>query len=114
MILWTSCYWTHMTAPNTVSIAWRTPGFYKGPSYTPLAPPSSLVMAWKNEEIPWEVYEALYREEVLSKLTPERIEKDLNDGTVLLCWERSGHCHRHIVADWLRVNGIFCAEVEFD
>lgn len=113
MKLWTSCYWTHMTAPKTVSIAWRTPGFYKGPSYEPLAPPKSLVLAYKEGDMPWEVYEAIYRGEVLSKLTPERIRADLLDGTVLLCWERTGNCHRHIVNDWLWEHGIECEEVTF-
>jgi hypothetical protein len=32
---------------------------------------------------------------------------------VLLCWERNGNCHRHIVAKWLRENGIECEEVTF-
>jgi hypothetical protein len=113
MKLWTSCFWTHMTAPQTVSIAWKTPRFYKGPSYTPLAPPAELVLAYKDGGMPWDVYEAIYRGEVLSKLTPAIIEADLLDGTVLLCWERNGNCHRHVVAAWLRENGIDCAEVDF-
>jgi len=114
MKLWTSCFWTHMTAPKTVSIAWRTPGFYKGPSYSKLAPPRDLVLAYKEGTLPEEVYEAIYRGEVLSKLTPGIIAADLLDGTVLLCWERAGFCHRHIVARWLQENGIDCAEVTFD
>jgi hypothetical protein len=102
-----------MTAPKTVSIAWKSPGFYKGPSYGKLAPPKKLYMAYRDEEIPWEVYEAIYQGEVLSKLTPAIIEADLLDGTVLLCWERNGNCHRHTVAAWLRENGIECEEVTF-
>lgn len=113
MTLWTASYWTHMTHPQTVSIAWRSPAFYKGPSYPKLAPPAKLVMAWKQGEITWEVYEAVYRSEVLSKLTPGIVEADLLDGTVLLCWERTGYCHRHIVSEWLRDNGILCMEVDF-
>jgi len=113
MKLWTSCFWTHMTAPQTVSIAWKSPGFYKGPSYAKLAPPRELYFAYRNKEMPWEVYEAIYSGEVLSKLTPDIIQADLLDGTVLLCWERNGNCHRHIVSTWLNENGIECAEVTF-
>lgn len=113
MKLWTSCFWTHMTVPNTVSIAWRTPAFYKGPRYAKLAPPGSLVKAYKDG-MEWEVYEAIYSGEVLSKLTPAILEADLLDGTVLLCWERTGNCHRHIVAHWARDKGIECAEVTFE
>jgi hypothetical protein len=47
-------------------------------------------------------------------LTPAIIEADLLDGTVLLCWERNGNCHRHTVAAWLRENGIECEEVSFE
>jgi len=113
MKLWTASYWTHMTDPRTVSIAWKAPGFYKGPTYAKLAPPKDLVLAYKEGSMPEEVYEAIYRGEVLSKLTPAIIEADLLDESILLCWERSGFCHRHIVAAWLVENGIEAEEVTF-
>jgi hypothetical protein len=102
-----------MTAPNTVGIAWKCPGFYKGPAYPKLAPPKELYFAYKNDGMPWEIYAAVYQEEVLSKLTPEIIRADLLDDTVLLCWERTGNCHRHLVNDWLWQHGIECEEVSF-
>lgn len=115
MKLWTSCFWTHMTRPQTVSIAWKTPAFYKGPSYPKLAPPKELIWAYKNNEIDWDTYTVIYNSAVLMSRTPDEIRRDLLDGTVLLCWERVGvgNCHRHLVAAWLRENGIECEEVSF-
>jgi hypothetical protein len=102
-----------MTDPRSVSIARSTPGFYKGPRYEKLAPSWELIRAYKDEMLSEDVYEAVYRSEVLSKLTPDIIRADLLDGTILLCWERNGFCHRHIVNSWLWENGIECEEVQF-
>lgn len=113
MKLYTACFWTHMTQPNTVSIAWKTPAFYKGPSYKVFAPPAELVWAYKDGAIDWDAYEVAYRMGVLGEVDPARVQKDLLDGTTLLCWERSGNCHRHIVRSWLNENGIECEEAIF-
>jgi hypothetical protein len=112
MKLFTACFWTHMTDLRSVSIARGTPNFYKGPRYEKLAPSWELIRAYKDG-MPEDVYEAVYRGEVLSKLTPEIIRADLLEGTILLCWERDGFCHRHIVNSWLWENGIECEEVTF-
>ena len=51
-------------------------------------------------------------EEVLDKLDPEQVLKELEgfsgvseDNIILLCYEKTGtFCHRHLVADWLNQN----------
>ena len=56
-------------------------------------------------------YEQSYYEDVLSRLDPKSVAKNL-DGKVLLCYEKSGRfCHRHIVAKWLINNGYKCEEL---
>jgi uncharacterized protein (DUF488 family) len=47
---------------------------------------------------------ALYRAQVLDKLDPMQVIRDLGgDNFILLCWEAPGEfCHRRVVAAWLR------------
>jgi len=30
------------------------------------------------------------------------VYEELGENAVLLCWEKDGFCHRHLVADWLQ------------
>lgn len=57
-----------------------------------------------------EIFKNKYLTEVLGRLEPERVEREIADivaaagGTfaVLLCFEKpSDFCHRHLVAGWL-------------
>ena len=44
-----------------------------------------------------------YHKEVLDKLNPIRVAKDL-DGKILLCYEKpESFCHRHIFAEWMKI-----------
>ena len=53
-----------------------------------------------------------YTKEVLSRLNPEKVAKDL-DGKILLCYEKSdAFCHRHIFADWMKKNGFEVEEIK--
>jgi len=58
------------------------------------------------------VYTDAYHQEVLSKLNPADVYRDLKD-SVLLCWEGpSKFCHRHIVASWLEAElGVIVTEL---
>jgi uncharacterized protein (DUF488 family) len=48
---------------------------------------------------------------ILAALDPEQVVRDLGDGAIICCWERSGLCHRQYVACWLRERTkIFVAE----
>lgn len=82
---------------------------YQGRSYPKLAPKRSFWEVWHNNigKVPEEennryyVYE--YWNQVLSKLDPEDVYRELS-GSVLLCYEPNTlFCHRHIVAAWFEL-----------
>ena len=89
-----------------VAISVTVPRWYKGRRYHLLAPTSSLLFLWKNGHLEEDDYLHLYHADVLSRLDKEKIRKDLGEDAVLLCWERTGFCHRHIVVDWLNGKGL--------
>ena len=66
----------------------------------------------------YEEYEERYRSEILSRLNPHEVVKDLHAlygrKVALLCFEAAGKfCHRHIVAKWIEENtGISVDELE--
>ena len=83
--------------PNAVAISQGIPRFYKGRRYMPLAPSWELVKI-EDEAL----YRRVYHEQVLAKLDPLQVRKDLGEDAVLLCWEAAGKfCHRRVVAEWL-------------
>lgn len=83
---------------NTVAISQGVPKSYKGRTYKALAPSWALVKVKDEAE-----YRRRYKEEVLSRLNPEQVLKDLGEDAVLLCWEKPGEfCHRQLVAEWLQ------------
>lgn len=83
-----------------VSIARGEPKFFDGFSYKKLAPSWDLVKI-KDENI----YTKRYKKEVLDRLDPFQVYKDLGENAVLLCWEKPGDfCHRRLVAEWLEEN----------
>lgn len=78
-----------------------------------LAPQKEWFFDWKAGKFGNEEYIRLYRETVLNKLNFEYIKSRLNENSVLLCYEKRGDfCHRHLIADWLKENGIDCEEIE--
>ena len=97
--------------PNAVAIVAFCPDWYKGKRYPPLAPPWSLVAAYKKTGDK-DAYEEAYLKQVLSNITPEKVMKDLGNDAILLCYENPVEfCHRHIVADWLNASGFDCEEL---
>lgn len=93
---------------NAVAISRGVPKWFKGRAYMALAPSWELVRI-KDKD----VYTKRYTAEVLNKLEPHKVVKELGDDAVLLCWERSGEfCHRRLVAEWLRATlGIEVSEL---
>ncbi len=82
---------------------------YQGECYPKLAPKRQFWQEWHNNigVIPEEENNKFYIEEfykqVLSKLDPEQVYRDL-DNAILLCYEpNTQFCHRHIVAAWLEL-----------
>lgn len=82
---------------------------YQGKCYPELAPKLSFWKIWHDnigkisEEENNRYYVQEYWNQVLSKLDPEKVFRDL-DYSVLLCYEpNTGFCHRHIVAAWFEI-----------
>ena len=82
---------------------------YQGMCYPILAPKMSFWKTWRgnigkiSEEENNRYYVQEYWTQVLSKLDPEKVFKDLDD-SLLLCYEpNSKFCHRHIVAAWFEI-----------
>ncbi len=82
---------------------------YQGKCYPKLAPKLSFWNVWHNnigkmsEEENNRYYVQEYWNQVLSKLDPEEVYRDL-DYSVLLCYESNAEfCHRHIVAAWFEI-----------
>lgn len=98
-----------------ISICGKAPNGYKGLQYRVLAPRYDFFMEWKETRDD-SYYIRCYMEKVLSSLKASDVVNTLygmSNGRdiALVCYEKSGDfCHRYIVADWLRKNGIFCEE----
>lgn len=112
-------YQKHYLIP--VSIALYTPDWFKGVSYTKLAPSAKLLNDFKNGKHAGDIdyYTEVFNEQ-LSKLNPKECLEELDlltenklffyMSSILLCFEKDGFCHRHLVAKWIRKAGIYCAE----
>lgn len=104
----------HRKDLNWVSIA-RSAKHYSGRVYEPLMPTWDLINLTDEVE-----YEILYRDQVLSKLDPQKVYDDLGEDAILLCHEKwddiksgKAFCHRRIVAEWLEEElGIEVPELE--
>lgn len=93
-----------------ISIARFTPKWEKCPVFLECAPSIRLLNEYKNEEIDRFQYRRRYTDENLSKLHyTEFMEKIKNVSkerpVVLLCYEKDGFCHRHLLSEWLNKNG---------
>ena len=82
---------------------------YQGKCYPKLAPKLSFWKIWHDnigrisEEENNRFYVQEYWKEVLSKLDPEEVYREL-DYSILLCYEpNTEFCHRHIVAAWFEI-----------
>lgn len=101
--LYTSYYARSGTHPNAVAISIISPGFYKGKKYLKLAPTWDLLKAYKSGQVDDKGYTEWYLRLLNERnLTPEQVVAELEEGSVLLCYEGPGKfCHRHVVAEWL-------------
>lgn len=82
---------------------------YNGKSYPKLAPKLQFWKVWHSnigivsDEENNKFYIQEYYAQVLSKLDPEEVYREL-DNSVLLCYEdNTEFCHRHIVAAWFEI-----------
>jgi len=96
----TSYFAISHSLPNAVSIAAKSPDFYNGREFLPLAPTWDIYSEYKRTK-DTELFTSRYVEEILLPLDPQEIYDDFRY-SVILCWESpSKFCHRRIVAKWL-------------
>lgn len=95
-----------------VAICGKSPEWYNGFEYKKLAPKWGFFSEWKKNHDN-HFYVRCFNEQVLDKLDINGVITDLNELThwskdiALLCYERpEDFCHRHLVANWLRENGL--------
>ena len=106
-----------------ISIAGKTPDWFKGEKFKTLAPKWNWWREWHDmfdgrldskESKDW--YKQKYHKTVLNGQDPLHISQKLKDlvkwrSTFILCYEiPEKFCHRHIVAKWFNENNIQCEE----
>jgi uncharacterized protein (DUF488 family) len=70
-----------------------------------LAPTAELLDAYKKQNGKWEVYERHFVDLMRSRKIEHSTPRALLDGACLLCSEeRPDHCHRRLVAEYLKKN----------
>jgi len=97
-MIFTSNFKTAGHLPQAVAISLGVPRGWRGARCTVLAPPRPLIKIMDEA-----TFIPLYRAQVLDKLDPHKIIRDLGgDNFIMLCWEASGEfCHRRVVAAWM-------------
>lgn len=95
-----------------ISIAGKSPDFFQGDEWKFFAPSWDIYSKYKSGELSEDGYVERYIPERLGKLNIENIKAllEFEENPILLCYEKEGFCHRHIVCDWLNANGILCRE----
>ncbi len=75
-----------------------------GYSHEPLlAPNKDLLDAYKKNQINWGEYEDIFRRLMASRRVDQVMNRGQFDGGCLLCSEeKPDHCHRRLVAEYLR------------
>lgn len=68
-----------------------------------LAPTQEMLDRYKKTKVPWEVYEREFLDLMTSRKVEATVEQSVLDEGVLLCSEdKPTHCHRRLVAEYLR------------
>ena len=95
--------------PQAAAISLGVPRGWHRARCSVLAPPRPLIKIMDEA-----TFTPLYRAQVLDKLDPHKIIRDLGgDNFVMLCWEAPGEfCHRRVVAVWMeKATGIKVEEL---
>ena len=70
---------------------------------TELAPTQEILDAYKKNDGDWSVYEQAFLALLAARRVEDTVDKDLLAGGCLLCSEPTPeHCHRRLVAEYLR------------
>lgn len=116
MKVYTSSYWKY-DGNQGVQISMTKPsGKFTYRAIPCLMPTWPMLKAWNDvKSLPddnpkklaaWDKYTKEYWE-LLVRIGPENIIAKLSDGDVLLCWcNKRKFCHRTILAEFLRRNGV--------
>jgi uncharacterized protein (DUF488 family) len=90
-----------------VATSLRPPVFVPGIKHYPLlAPTGALLSRWRKRLITEQQYTEEYLSILAKRGTPLQLLEGIEEGSVLLCYERTGSfCHRHIAAGYLRRAG---------
>jgi len=68
-----------------------------------LAPDKDLLDAYRAKAVPWETYEARFRQLLAERRVHETLSPDLLHQACLLCSEPTPeHCHRRLAAEYLQ------------
>lgn len=101
-----TCYYTSPKLKNIekerlVSISRSCPYKFDIHEINELKPTERLLNLWKNKKINWDEYEEEYSNQ-LESYDMETIFNNLNDGDILLCYEKdSSKCHRSLVREYI-------------
>lgn len=101
--LFTSYYAKNGAHRQAVAISLFAPSFFRRRWYPKLAPTRRMIDELKDGIIDEVEYTTQYLQLLkLRQLSPQQIADDLEEGSILCCYESSEKfCHRHIVAAWL-------------
>ena len=102
-----------------ISVARWNPKGYKGETFKELAPSDSLLRWWRSSAQNKEaerIYTERYKNEVLSCHAPRDVYQAIFNKAngkipVLVCFEKDDFCHRHLIAEWFKENGLSCEEM---
>lgn len=89
-----------------IAISGKAPIWFEGLHWKFLAPSWGIFSKWKDGVINDFGYLERFNNEILSKINKEDLKQTLLQikDPILLCYEKEGFCHRHIVADWIENN----------
>lgn len=101
---------------NLISIARKSPDWFKGREYKKLAPSWSILNDYKTLLVIGreKVYTERFYNEIIAPLDLEvnTIIKELGENPVLLCYEKPDQfCHRFLVARWFQWKGFEVKEI---
>lgn len=75
-----------------------------------LSPNKETLEMYKLGDIDEQQFSKAYLDK-LNRIGVEWIKRNVPEGSILVCYEKSSSfCHRHILAKWLKENGVECEE----
>jgi uncharacterized protein YeaO (DUF488 family) len=99
-----------------IAICINPPRGYRGLWYPKLAPDYDILKRYRRDRDEAD-YRKLFTRRVLDNLSIDTVLRDISEMALpnvhvaLICYEKSeDFCHRQLVAEWFRSNGIECRE----